>query len=227
MKKINNELEALSHFDSFKDKIVIDVGCGTGDLVRELTSRGATVAGIDTQEMIEKAKQVSKVGDETYLEARGESLPFEDNYADIIIFFASLHHVPEGMLNQALKEAHRVLKPSGIVFCLEPVGQPGSYFEILSLLEDERDIQINAYEAIKNARTIGLINQEEYMVYIERSYEDYIKLINIFVDNETIKNKCLARAKKITEKSSIEAGIDFKDFRYKSICRIDILEKVK
>jgi len=226
MKKVKNELEILSYFNSFKDKVVIDVGCGTGEIVRELTSRGARVTGLDTQEMIRKAKDVSKVGDETYLTGGGENLPFEDNYTDIIIFFASLHHVLEGMLNQALKEAHRVLKPGGTVFCLEPVGQKGSYFEILSLLEDERDSQVKAYEAIKNAKIIGLVNKEEYIVYIERSYEDYIKLMNVFVEDKTKRNECLARAKEITERFSRESGVDFKDFRFKSVCRVNILKKV-
>lgn len=224
MKKVKNDLEVLSQIGSFKDKVIIDVGCGTGEIVRELTSRGARVTGIDTEEMLRKV--FLKVGDETYSVGGGECLPFEDDYADIIIFFASLHHVPEGMLNQALKEAHRVLKPGGMVFCLEPVGQKGSYFEILSLVEDERDIQAKAYEAIKNTKAIGIVNKEEYMVYIERSYEDYVKLLNVFVENETKRNECLARAKEITERFSREAGINFKDFRFNSICRVNTLRKL-
>jgi ubiquinone/menaquinone biosynthesis C-methylase UbiE len=226
MIKVENELDVLSQIGPFKDKVVIDVGCGTGDLVRELTKQGARVIGVDTPEMLNKAKELVRAGDETYMGGGGESLPMESNIADVLVFFASLHHVPPGMMAVALEEAHRVLKPKGIVLCLEPVGQKGSYFEILSLLEDERDLQSEAFKAIKNANTLGLVIQQEYMIYIERSYDDYVKLMEVFVEDRSKKNECLARAKEITEKLSIGAGIKFQDFRYKSICRINILKKI-
>jgi len=226
MKKVKNELEILLDIDSFVDKVVIDVGCGTGEMVRELATRGARVTGMDTREMIKKAKDGLRAGNETYLVGGGENLPFEDNHANTVIFFASLHHIPEGMMNQALLEAHRILKHGGVVFCVEPVGLQGSYFEILSLVEDERDIQNKAFKAIKQAIKKGLANTKEFMVYMERSFEDYVKLLNVFVDDEAKKNECLVRAKKITDQLSREVGINFQDFRYRSVCRINILKKV-
>lgn len=226
MKKINNELDVLTRVGTFKERVIVDVGCGTGELVRELASRGAQVTGIDTPGMLEKAKDAGTHGNETYIPGGGESLPFKDNYADVIIYFASLHHVPPDKINRALEEAHRVIKAGGIAFCLEPVAREGSYFEVVRLVEDERDIQARAYEAIKKAKNVGLENKEEFMVYMERSYDDYVKLLNVFVEDETKRNECLAEAKKITERFSSEAGMDFEDFRFKSICRINILKKL-
>ena len=101
MRKVRSNIEALSPLRSFKGKVVIDIGCGTGELVRDLSKQGAVVTGIDTAEMIVKANDIKRAGNETYLSGKAEKLPFEDNFADIITFFASLHHVPEGMINQA------------------------------------------------------------------------------------------------------------------------------
>lgn len=226
MKKVNNDLDVLSRMGTFNDKVIIDVGCGTGGLARALASRGAKVTGIDTPEMLEKATNAEAIGNETYLPGGGEKLPFEDCYADFIVYFASLHHVPGEKIDQALKEAFRVLKKGGTVFCLEPVGRDGSYFEVVRLIEDERDIQAQAYNAIKKSRAFGFVNNEEYMVYFERSYENYVTLLNMFVDDDVERKKYLAEAKEITERFSSEAGVDFKDFRFKSICRVNILKKL-
>ena len=227
MRKVRSNIEALSPLRSFKGKVVIDIGCGTGELVRDLSKQGAVVTGIDTAEMIVKANDIKRAGNETYLSGKAEKLPFEDNFADIITFFASLHHVPEGMINQALREAQRVIKPGGLVFCLEPVGEKGSYFELIRLLEDERDIQAMVYKAIKRANSLNLFNQEEYRVYFERSYEDFIKLNEVFIEDENQRNQLAEKARGITLRLSHEAGIDFKDFRFKSICRVNILTRGK
>jgi ubiquinone/menaquinone biosynthesis C-methylase UbiE len=155
----------------------------------------------------------------------GENLPFKNNSADIIIFFASFHHIPEQMMMQTLQETYRVLKAGGIGIFLEPIGREGSYFEIIRLVEDERDIQQLAFESIKKAHTFGLENKSEEIIYVERSFDDYVNLLNIFVEDEAERNGYLKEAGKITEGLSQEAGIPFEDYRFKSICRINVLQK--
>ena len=214
MKKVRNNLDVLSRLGPYKGKGIVDVGCGTGEFVRELTALGAKVTGIDSREMLQKAFNHEKVGDETYLEGGGERLPLTDQHADMIIYCASFHHIPGEMMVQALREANRVLKYDGMLFCLEPVGRKGSYFDILSLLEDERDIQADAYRAIQSAETIGFVSQEEYIIYFERSYDDYVDLLNVFAEDEDQKNQCLIKAKQITEQLSRESGVPFQKFRY-------------
>jgi ubiquinone/menaquinone biosynthesis C-methylase UbiE len=146
MKKIENELDIISEITGIKNKIIIDVGCGTGGLVRKLAEQGAEVIGIDRPDMLVKAKNNQKLlqgvqGDgfleksppgrrrqSVFIAGLGENLPFKNNYADIIIFFASFHHVPGSMMKQTLQETHRVLKTGGIGIFLEPIGREGSYF---------------------------------------------------------------------------------------------------
>jgi len=57
MKKVEDELEFISGIAAFKDKVIIDVGCGTGELVRVLQTQGAQVIGIDTPGMVAKGKR--------------------------------------------------------------------------------------------------------------------------------------------------------------------------
>ena len=93
-------------------KRVIDVGCGDGALARALTREGARVTGVEIDgTMLAPALAALPAGDERYVEGRGESLPFADESADVVIYFNSLHHVPAGLQAKALAEARRVLVP--------------------------------------------------------------------------------------------------------------------
>lgn len=225
MRKIESDMEVISELTALKDKIVIDVGCGTGALVRDLTARGARVTGIDIPEMLEKAQKVTPVGNEKYMAGKGESLPFENNYADIILYIASLHHVSPAKINTAVEEVHRVLKPGGTIVFLEPVPRKGAYYEITRLVDDEKEILTLAYRAIKDAAPSRLKLKEESFVYFERSFENYVQILQTFVSDEEKRNRALAEAKKVTQRLSRKAGVAFNDFRYKSICRVNVLQK--
>lgn len=225
MKKIESDLEIISQLVTLKEKTAIDVGCGTGALVRKLAAQGARVTGIDIPEMLEKANQFTPVGGEKYIAGGGENLPFEDNFADIILYIASLHHVPPAEINRAVKEVYRVLKPGGIVIFAEPVPRQGSYYEITRLVDDEKDILTRAYQAIKDAAAIGLEMKKENLAYFARSFEDYTALLETFVADEEKRNRYLKEAKEVTQRMCRDAGLDIKDYRFKSIVRINVLQK--
>jgi len=143
----------------------------------------------------------------------------------IVIFFASLHHVPEAMMMQAIKETHRVLKKGGAVIFLEPIGKKGSYFELIRLVEDEREIQKLAFDAIKNASSIGLENKKEEILYLERSYDNYLNILNVFVDDEKERKEYTVQAKKVATQLAKDANLSIEDYRFKSIARVNVLQK--
>lgn len=224
MRRIDNDLDMITAVTDVKGKRMIDIGCGTGDLVRQLTEAGAIVSGIDTAEVIEKAKQFPTAGSETYLEGGGETLPFPDDFADVILFFASIHHVPETKMDQALAETRRVLKPDGLAIIIEPVATPGSYTELIRLVEDEEHIQKLASDAINRASMSGFVLKTEDMLYFERSLQDYKVLLDKYVEDEEKRSEYYSEAKKITEGLSREAGVSTDEFRFKSICRMQVLK---
>ena len=95
---------------------VLDVACGTGDMVVELTKQGCTVTGVDlSQEMMEIAKQ--KAPDATYILADAEHLPFEDNSFDAVTCAFGVRNFVH--LERGLSEMLRVLKPGGTMVILE------------------------------------------------------------------------------------------------------------
>ena len=226
MKKITNSLDIIGLNRELKNKTIIDMGCGTGDLVRLLSKQEARLIGIDRLNMLKKAREHPPVGNESYICGVGEYFSFRTQSAEMILFMASLHHVPETLMTQALSECHRVLKPRGTAVILEPMGLDGSYYEIVKLVNDEREIQRLAYEAIQQAQRFGLAIKEEEIIYFERSFADYEDLLNDFVDDPEDRNRYIEEARKTTERMSREAGVSFADFRYRSIARVNVLEKI-
>jgi len=225
MRRIVDPLEVIGFDRKINGLNIVDVGCGTGDLARQLSSQGAKVFGIDSLRLIKLAKESPHSGNETYISANGENLPFKKNTSHLIIYFASLHHIPEKYMKQSLQECHRILKQEGTAIILEPMGLEGSYYEVIKLVEDEREIQQRAYEAIQNAQSFGLKCQNEEIIYFERSFKDYTGLLEIFVEDSREREGYLNEARSITEELCQEAKVSLDDFRFKSIARVSELIK--
>ncbi len=227
MTKAQSHSDIVSKHIIFSNKVVIDVGCGTGDFARWMTTQGASVIGLDTPEMIDKAEKIEKVGNEKYITGTGQALPFENNYADLIIYLASFHHIPEEEMFHALELCHMILKSGGTAIFVEPVAQKGSYYEVVRLEVDEAEIQAKVYRMLLDANRYGFTMRTEETYFLERSFADFKKLIEVFVDDEVRRADIIAQARIVTEQLCRENNVSFESFRYRSICRMNILEKVE
>jgi ubiquinone/menaquinone biosynthesis C-methylase UbiE len=104
---------ALAHCPS--PARVLDVGCGTGLLLRELARRlpGAiSLAGVDAAPgMVSQAR--AKSGDPrlTFVQGVAERLPFDDASFDLVVSTTSFDHWTDQ--RAGLAECHRVLAPRG------------------------------------------------------------------------------------------------------------------
>ena len=95
---------------------VLDVACGTGDMVLELLKQGADVTGVDlSEEMLAIAKR--KVESGKWKVADAEQLPFGDASFDAVTCAFGVRNFVH--LEQGLGEMLRVLKPGGRMVILE------------------------------------------------------------------------------------------------------------
>ncbi len=116
----------------------IDLCCGTCDWTLSLAeaSKSGPITGLDfSQAMLDVGRQKIKVapyGNQIKLiQGNAMELPFADNTFDYATIGFGLRNVPD--LVQVLKEMRRVVKPGGMVVCLEvskPTTQPfkGLYY---------------------------------------------------------------------------------------------------
>lgn len=102
---------AMFDFD-LKGKRILDVGCGDGYDLKEFSKRGAIVFGLDaSQKLLQMATR--NVPSADFQLGTMESLPYADNYFDIVVSKYALQSSSE--LQRVLSEMYRVVKPGGIV----------------------------------------------------------------------------------------------------------------
>jgi ubiquinone/menaquinone biosynthesis C-methylase UbiE len=225
MRKYPSTHDAFSAHFSFPGLTVIDVGCGNGDTARWLAAQGARVTGLDGPDMLARAVAAPPVPGATYVPGSAQSLPFAGASADLILYQASFHHVPPMEMEPALAECRRVLKEGGRAVFVEPVYRPGAYTEVTRLVEEESAAQERAYAAIGAQAALGLAMEAEEFFFLERSFADYERLAAFFVADPGRRSGIVAQARKITEGFSAAEGVAFDQFRYRSICRLNILRK--
>lgn len=151
-----SDLAVLERLTEPSGKDVVDIGCGGGLLVRALTARGARVVGVEiSEEQLAPALEGDAGSGARYLVGRAEELPLEDGSVDVAVFMRTLHHVPPDAMLAALREAHRVLRPGGVVYVAEPLAED-EFFELTRLVEDEVAVRAAAQQALARASAAGL-----------------------------------------------------------------------
>jgi len=110
----NNYLEAPAMAIILKSlvaaKNVLDLGCGTGILTREIVDWGGIARGVDISEkMIEIAR--SNLPDIEFEIANAVKLPYGDNEFDIVVSSLVMHYFND--LLSPFKEVSRVLNAAG------------------------------------------------------------------------------------------------------------------
>jgi len=97
---------------------VLDVGCGTGTILRRMADTCAINGfGIDMSEnMIGEAKQ--KCPDLNIQISRCEDTPFEDNTFDVVTTCLAYHHFSDRA--GFAKEVARIMKPGGCLYIADP-----------------------------------------------------------------------------------------------------------
>lgn len=109
--------EAKRYIDTgSSEKVALDLGCGTGNILKKLTPSFDEVVGVDiSDDMLSTA--ISKHGDKENLElVRGKaaSLPFQDEKFDLISAYSLLHHLPD--FSEPISEICRLLKEGGVLY---------------------------------------------------------------------------------------------------------------
>jgi len=106
---------------------VLDVGCGTGALMRSLFARWPHLhirgvepsAGMRRVAMVTLAPLIEAGGNITVAAGTATALPVPDGSIDAVVLASVLHYFPDPLA--ALAEARRVLRPSGQLLVVDYV----------------------------------------------------------------------------------------------------------
>lgn len=97
------------------NKLIVDIGCGNGYLLRKLSNYAEKVIGIDSSI---KLLQYAKINTKPYSNIQliqadiSKTIPLDNDACNIVITNMVLQYLPK--LAFFAKEVHRILKPDGI-----------------------------------------------------------------------------------------------------------------
>ena len=106
--------KTLNFANISKDKKILDICTGTGDLALAFAKQGNEVLGIDlSEDMIEIANQKNKFDNLKFEVGDATKLSFENNSFNIVTSSFGLHEMPKSIMLKTLNEVRRVLKNKG------------------------------------------------------------------------------------------------------------------
>lgn len=143
-KYVLNELQQLDF------QKILDVGCGTGEILKNIKERYSFVQlyGLDiSEEMLKQANDKLK-GTATLILGDAENITLETNSFDLLLCTDSFHHYPNPQ--QAISEFYRVLK-HGKFLLIADYWKPFPIRQIMNLFisySNEGDVKIYSKKEI-------------------------------------------------------------------------------
>ena len=127
---LQTNLEFLTKVDIFRpNDRILEIGCGIGTVVFELSRQGYEVIGTDiSREAI--AYGLEKYGDIRLEVQPAEILPYENESFDVVLSFDVFEHIAR--IDKHISEVFRVLRPGGSYLFQTPNKYSNIIFETLS-----------------------------------------------------------------------------------------------
>lgn len=102
-------LEKLDQQIPLKDLSVLEIGCGNGSRSIGIATLCRTLTAIDPDlSKIEEARK-RNIPNALFEQGIAESLTYQNESFNMVIFTLSFHHVPKDKMHQAIDEAIRVI----------------------------------------------------------------------------------------------------------------------
>ncbi len=169
-----NEIQLLLAELPLDGARVLELGCGKADKTRTLAQSGRirdiVALEVDAIQHAHNLK-VADLPNVHFCHGGAEAIPAADASVDIVLMFKSLHHVPLALMDQALGEIARVLRPGGLAWISEPV-YAGDLNELMCLFYDEKTVREAAFAAVRRAVDGGLLALERQLFFLTRSHFD-------------------------------------------------------
>lgn len=154
---VADEKDIYTRLLRFQGATVVELGCGTAVHTRAIAQN--TGAGHIHAFEVDAIQHERNLAGEwpaniSFHAGGAEAIALGDNTADIVMMFKSLHHVPVNLMDQALSEVARILRPGGFAYISEPVFA-GDFNEVLRMFHDERAVREAAFASIIRAVESG------------------------------------------------------------------------
>jgi SAM-dependent methyltransferase len=153
---IHDELDLLAQLVPLQGIRLIELGCGKARLASALLARypQTEVTALEVDERQHAKNLAAPQPRLNFVQAGAQAIPFADGCFDGAMMLKTLHHVPLPLMDQALREVARVLRPGGWFYVSEPV-YAGPLNDIMRLVNDEGEVRLAAQQALDKALAQG------------------------------------------------------------------------
>jgi ubiquinone/menaquinone biosynthesis C-methylase UbiE len=187
IERICKDADIYNEIFDFTDKRILELGCGSAAHARKIAElhRNCSINALEVDKIQhEKNLNSDAPSNITFVEAGAQDIPFDANTHDIVFMFKSLHHVPIDLMDKALEEIKRVLKPGGMAYISEPIFD-GEYNEIMRIFHDEQEVREQAFAAVKRAVDSNLLNLKEEIFFKTQSKKESFAIFKEEILNRT------------------------------------------
>jgi SAM-dependent methyltransferase len=165
--RATEDIEVAAELLDLRGARVLELGCGAAWTTRQVMQRLAPAAMVATEVdhiQHDKNLRVTDLPGVSFRYGGAEAIADPDGTYDAVLMFKSLHHVPMPVMDQALGEIHRVLRPGGTAIFLEPV-YAGAFNDLMRLINDEGEVRTAAVAALNRALAQGRFSLEAEVFY--------------------------------------------------------------
>lgn len=178
----------------WENKVVLDVGCGTGFQSVQFAASASMIIAIDlSEQLIRRARnKINKLGQKKIFFLKGDAtnIPLRNNSVDYVSSYGEvIGHIPE--YEKAIAEMGRVCRPGGIVTIeYDNKWHLGLLYEWRTLLNAIRtpskgDLRVWTYEYMKFEKKVDLIYKtfafSEIRSFLEENGLELIKVAGIHI----------------------------------------------
>lgn len=207
------------------NKKILELGCGNASMTKKIASNGYNreIIACEVDKIQHKKNLENNISNIKFLLAGAQSLTLEENSIDIVFMFKSFHHIPKDLMQKALIQIKRVLKPNGLLYISEPLFQ-GKQNELIAMFHDEEEVRIDAFNNIKEAvenETFKLFREIFFQTeVVYKNFEDFEKKqMNLTYNNNNINNEL-----RIKIKEKFDSYNNGNETRFLKPFRVDILQ---
>jgi len=161
-------LDARVYASGMRAPRLLEVGCGTGALLRHLAPRLASGVGVDVSaEMLAHARsRAADMPSLSFVEVTRPGLPFPDNHFDLCVSFLSFRYLD---WHRTFAEILRVLRPGGRFLMVDLVSAPLAARDVLAITRSTLRHVLRKRKRAEFARDLAaLVRHPEWAAMLAR-----------------------------------------------------------
>lgn len=221
------EPEIYNELLDFDGRDILELGCGRAEITRAIATEGENrrITALEVDEIQHRNhQQIDDLPNVRFAFAGAEAIPASDATFDIALMFKSLHHVPLELMDDAMREIHRVLRPGGLLYISEPVFA-GDFNELLRMFHDEEAVRKAAFEATSRAVDNALFELESELFFLSPMHFDDFAEFEAKIIGATHTDHRLSAELYEAVRARFESHRDADGAHFRMPIRIDLLRK--